>query len=108
MINFVITIGCILSILLIMLVFIIFYSSKKMKTKYKHDCQKCIFLGQYEFKGEIYDLYFCEQDGLPTVIARYGNDGPEYISGLQFANSFEPIKEAKERSIKLNYLIWND
>jgi len=75
-----------------------------MKAKYKHDCKECKFLGQYEFKSEIYDLYFCEQDGLPTIIARYGDDGPEYISGLSFADRFEPLKEARERSIKQKFL----
>lgn len=43
--------------------------------RYKHDCTKCAFLGQFEKD----DLYFCPQGGLPTLIARYGA-GPNYRS----------------------------
>lgn len=64
--------------------------------QYQHDCDECTFLGQY---GN-YDLYFCTQGGgyrSPTVIARYGNDGPEYTSGMIFAGS-DPLKEALQRA----------
>ena len=47
--------------------------------RYAHDCAECIPLGQM---GD-HDLYFCSQ-GRPTVIARYGDDGPEYRSGICF------------------------
>lgn len=46
-----------------------------MEPRFKHDCDKCIYLG--ESQG-FYDLYYC-----PThhdLIARYGDDGPEYMS----------------------------
>ena len=55
----------------------------KPAARYKHDCDKCVYLGQHD--GD--DLYFCAQDSSychPTLIARYGNDGPEYRSGLCF------------------------
>lgn len=56
---------------------------KNMSTpKFTHDCQKCVFLGNYKWRKEDYDLYFCATE--PTVIARYGNEGPEYKSGLIF------------------------
>ena len=47
--------------------------------RYTHDCDCCVYLGNHDH----YDLYFCGSE--PTVIARYGNDGQEYISGLVFA-----------------------
>jgi len=49
---------------------------------FKHDCACCIYLG--EFDGE--DLYYhgSEKDAMITVIARFGNQGGEYASGLVF------------------------
>jgi len=49
--------------------------------RFQHDCKHCVPLGQYQEN----DLYYCDQHGCPTVIARYGNDGPEYTSGMGFA-----------------------
>lgn len=50
------------------------------KPRFIHDCDGCIFLGSlYQ-----YDLYFCPSS-YPTIILRFGNDGPEYSSGLMFA-----------------------
>jgi hypothetical protein len=38
---------------------------------------KCAFLGTHRQ----YDLWLCEQDGLPpTLVARYGNEPSEYTS----------------------------
>lgn len=67
-----------------------------MKPKYQHDCDNCVFLGQHSE----YDLYYCPQGGHPTVIARYGNKGEEYTSGLSFAEKIEPLKIAKKLSIE--------
>lgn len=50
--------------------------------RYQHDCNHCVPLGQYQEN----DLYYCDQHGMPTVIARYGNDGPDYTSGMGFAD----------------------
>lgn len=53
---------------------------------YTHDCKRCQFLGQTIGGGRITDLYFCDRPGdhdrkrSPTLIARYGNDGPDYYS----------------------------
>lgn len=64
---------------------------------YEHDCKKCEFLGVFssEVEGH-YDLYFCPNE--PTVIARYGSDGPEYASGLTAARagSHPALKRALE------------
>ena len=47
-----------------------------------HDCEKCTYLGQTTYSDKLYDLYVCEEEGSlgPTLIARYGSDGPEYTS----------------------------
>ena len=50
-----------------------------MEPRYAHDCDTCIFLGQYKK----YDLYYCA--GEPTVVCRYSDKGPDYNSGLAFA-----------------------
>lgn len=63
---------------------------------YLHDCDSCIFLGNYIWKNREYDLYVCKQGRLwPTVIARFSSDGPDYISGLETALLIEakPEKE---------------
>ncbi len=53
--------------------------------KFAHDhCDHCVFLGMENGHA----LYFCPQPGLsmPTVIARYGDRGPDYKSGLPLAD----------------------
>ena len=49
--------------------------------RFRHDCEDCVFIGHYEG----HDIYRCPQEGLPwpTIVARYGDDGPEYTSGKQ-------------------------
>lgn len=70
--------------------------------RYQHDCEKCKALGKFAE----YDLYFCETDlgSHPTVIARYGDEGHEYTSGLLFADFDPAIAEAKKRAIANGYL----
>ena len=63
---------------------------------YTHDCDRCVSIGVF---GET-DLYYCAQNGDPTVIARFGNDGPDYTSGMVFADRGHPLlAEAKARAI---------
>lgn len=46
--------------------------------QFEHDCDSCTFIGRHGG----YDLYLCQQGGLaPTIIARFGDDGPSYHSG---------------------------
>jgi hypothetical protein len=45
--------------------------------RYPHDCTSCRYLGHVL----AFDLYVCPQGGLPTVVARYGAEGPAYASG---------------------------
>lgn len=71
-----------------------------MRNLYQHDCSRCSFLGQHEG----HDLYFCEQGGLlPTVIARYGSDGPDYTSGLGWFN-IPALVEAERRAKALGFI----
>jgi len=69
--------------------------------RYQHDCDQCKPLGEHEE----YDLYFCEQNGSPTVIARFGLDG-DYLSGLPVSNS-GVLFVAKTRAIAAGLLAPN-
>ncbi|KKN39832.1 hypothetical protein LCGC14_0739440 [marine sediment metagenome] len=61
-----------------------------MIPKYKHDCKDCIFLGNYNN----HDLYSCWSGSSPTVVARYGNEGSDYHSGLIFRVRYEELAVA--------------
>jgi hypothetical protein len=74
------------------------YMNDPQHKYYKHDCNKCVYLGSYSFcKKDLwkkYDLYFCGQGGTGnTLVARYGDEGPEYLSGL--TSPEEPLEEAR-------------
>ena len=62
--------------------------------QYTHDCDSCTFLGRFDDL----DLYYCPQAGRPTVIARCGNDGPEYTSGLPAVGQIPALTEAARRA----------
>jgi len=74
------------------------------KPHFIHDCERCIFLGNYS--GDWYDkadLYWCKPTTGPTVIVRYGDDGPEYSSGMVFAKPVvgnPALLEAKKRALE--------
>lgn len=61
---------------------------------YEHDCEVCRFLGHFED----FDMYFCPQDGRPTVIVRDGNRPEHYISGLAFATQDQRLALAYARA----------
>jgi hypothetical protein len=63
------------------------------KPRYTHDCPRCAFLGCWAE----YDLYFCSGAGMPTVIARYGNNGSDYSSGIGFTMTQLVIAEGLAR-----------
>jgi len=72
---------------------------------FKHDCDKCIFLYRTEKEDydELYDIYFCNQNSsIDTIIARYGNEGADYISGIESRMSV--IIQGKEFSKKLGLI----
>jgi hypothetical protein len=51
-----------------------------------------------------HSYYWCSQaETRPTVIARFGDDGSDYLSGLIFAEngSSAPLVEARKRAISL-------
>ncbi len=59
---------------------------KEDEPQYQHDCNNCVFLGQdYQEDRNGYDLYICcanqESHFGTSVLARYGNEPREYISG---------------------------
>lgn len=50
-----------------------------MYARFTHDCECCKFLGH----RIDHDWYICgDLGGMSTLVARYGNDGPEYWSSL--------------------------
>ena len=50
---------------------------------FKHDCARCVYLEDIkDEEGNKFDLYFCKDMGvLLTIVARYGNEGHQYMSG---------------------------
>lgn len=66
--------------------------------KFKHDCDGCIFLGRFSefhtFCTREHDLYVHWDDTQKTVIARYGNEGAEYVSGFSLMGFVQELKTA--------------
>ena len=69
------------------------------KARFKHDCNKCVYLGRFDQhklgKFYRYDLYWCasEHENLSSLIARFGNDSPDYRSSHPpeaFCIDYEP------------------
>ena len=60
-----------------------------MAPRFKHDCDQCVCLGRH---GDA-DLYYCPKG--PTVIARYSDEGSDYVSGM--ASSLPDLIEAEKR-----------
>lgn len=69
-----------------------------MIAAHKHDCADCILLGGTADVGRVYDLYFHPGDD-PTVVARYGSDGPDYYSGLRSAGNSKVLALAAWRAV---------
>jgi hypothetical protein len=63
---------------------------------FEHDCDRCVFLGNYE-DGDLY--YHSGQ--LETVIYRYGSDGPDYVSGIGGIFASKELGEAHKRAVEL-------
>lgn len=59
---------------------------------FTHDCESCRFLGHYDGN----DLYYCHPKTqlLPTVVARFGDDGPEYTSAVPVLQLHPSLAEA--------------
>lgn len=68
---------------------------------FQHDCELCTYLGRYHDpeRDEDSDLYVHTAGSTPTVISRYGSDGPEYSSGLYGSYGQIPaLSEARQRA----------
>ena len=52
-----------------------------MKPEHEHDCNSCIFLGNYySSPKKICDMYYCKGSDGGTIIIRNSSDGPDYWS----------------------------
>ena len=81
------------------------------KPRYTHDCDTCVFLGQYRdataFSHKYTDLYYCASCDSGSVLARYGSKTPDYMSApiavLLYAGykSEHPLLEAIRRQIRI-------
>lgn len=76
------------------------------KPQFTHDCDGCQFLGRHKRGQAHFDLYYCSKGILNgTLLARYGNEGSEYLSSsvdvLLYAGyqSNDPLIEAARRQI---------
>lgn len=73
---------------------------------FKHEgCDRCVYLGPYgdDEASVTHDLWFCDQASrVDTVMARYGDLGWEYHSGL--GSSLPPMREAERRARALGLL----
>lgn len=67
-----------------------------MSVRYVHDCDDCLSLGTWNE----FDLYVCIKGD--TYVARYGNDGWEYLSGKIFAGLVPAITAAHKAAGKAN------
>jgi len=69
--------------------------------RYTHDCDSCKFLGEHKQ----FDLYFCARCDGGSVIARYGDNGPDYASApkdlLTDKQLGYPAGEAMMRALEL-------
>ncbi len=63
-----------------------------------------VYLGIY--RG--HDLYYDDQGGLPTVIARFGDQLHDYRSGLCLADFDHALAVAKERAMERGLLTVED
>lgn len=85
------------------------------KPLYQHDCTDCQYLGRYlkpmesihDDPDAVYDLYYCPKtSGSGSVLARYGNDGPDYLSMdvrvlvSALMGDYSTLKEALIRQIE--------
>jgi hypothetical protein len=72
---------------------------------YQHDCERCVYLGSTT-GGKTYDLYFClEMEKYPIVLARYGDEGAEYTSGLSYSYGMSaPLTLARLAAIERGLL----
>lgn len=72
--------------------------------RYRHDCDQCVFLGQYMNRD---DLYACGQQRLGwTVLARHGDEPSDYNSGMSGSFSMPELIEARRRAQALGLIAY--
>jgi len=76
-----------------------------MTKRFKHDCWNCLFIGTAVHKDVRYDMYVCTHDGctIDSVVARYGDDGPDYISGLDNIASNNILRAVLDAALMLGF-----
>lgn len=81
--------------------------------RWTHDCDKCVYLGRFDWSRDLqFDLWFADHGGMSpgfdpaycTVIARHGNDGPAYTSGIIGAERIPARAEALRRALDLGLI----
>jgi hypothetical protein len=66
---------------------------------FEHNCGRCVYLGEAEWGGRVFDLYYCHQGHMiPTVIARASSNPHDYSSGMEMAEVDPVLFEARERA----------
>lgn len=78
---------------------------------WEHDCANCMYLGTDTFHGEYWDMYVAERrthHGTLTLIARYGNEPGEYLSGLGFVGREPMLALAAVLAIKQGLIEGDD
>jgi hypothetical protein len=76
------------------------------KPQFQHDCDHCVFLGRFVDEEQDppgnADLYLDYEgsSSLVTVVARRGDEGSDYISGVEFQR-IPAIREGTVRGLKL-------
>lgn len=76
------------------------FSTRASLPRYNWHCLYCEFLGRFEDECRPYDLYYDDGQGnhsRSTVIAVYGNDDGEYLSGLANRGASHPLRVAADR-----------
>lgn len=81
---------------------------KQTRRVYEHDCDLCVHLGQTTVNGTEHDLYYCPNPAGKSVIARYGDDGEDYISGLAFTTLEPALAMALVRALKAKLITFED
>jgi len=96
--------------------------------QYVHDCEECVYLGTADLPpsggedGGICDFYYCDKATYRTFIARFGNEGHEYVSYPEMVlRTMRPLTkdiavllieqqllEAKVSSKKFKLCLWVD
>lgn len=68
-----------------------------MEGKFRHDCQQCQFLGTIASRlgrEGFVDLYVCGNVS-ESIVVRYGNEGPQYISGVDLCDQYPELEVAR-------------